>query len=93
MRWKSRTQVNEYLPLSRRDPTRFEGAAMAWHKGLDAAGVSLTDLSFVETHDCFTVAELLEYEAMGLAPHFAQQLRTVKSWTVDVPVIGQSFQL
>lgn len=69
VRWKSRTQVNEYLPLSRRDPTRFEGAAMAWHKGLDAAGVSLTDLSFVETHDCFTVAELLEYEAMGLAPH------------------------
>lgn len=67
--WKSRTQVNEYLPLSRRDPTRFEGAAMAWHKGLDAAGVSLKDLSFVETHDCFTVAELLEYEAMGLAPH------------------------
>jgi len=69
VRWKSRTQVNEYLPLSRRDPTRFEGAAMAWHKGLDAAGVSLLDLSFVETHDCFTVAELLEYEAMGLAPH------------------------
>ncbi len=69
VRWKSRTQVNEYLPLSRRDPTRFEGAAMAWHKGLDAAGVSLKDLSFVETHDCFTVAELLEYEAMGLAPH------------------------
>lgn len=69
VRWKSRTQVNEYLPLSRRDPTRFEGAAMAWHKGLDAAGVSLTDLSFVETHDCFTVAELLEYEAMGLAAH------------------------
>ena len=69
VRWKWRTQVNEYLPLSRRDPTRFEGAAMAWHKGLDAAGVSLKDLSFVETHDCFTVAELLEYEAMGLAPH------------------------
>lgn len=69
VRWKSRTQVNEYLPLSRRDPTRFEGAAMAWNKGLDAAGVSLKDLSFVETHDCFTVAELLEYEAMGLAPH------------------------
>jgi acetyl-CoA C-acetyltransferase len=22
----------------------------------------------VETHDCFTIAELLEYEAMGLAP-------------------------
>ena len=23
----------------------------------------------VETHDCFTIAELLAYEAMGLAPH------------------------
>ena len=26
----------------------------------------LEDLSFVETHDCFTIAELIEYEAMGL---------------------------
>ena len=69
VRWKSRTQVNEFLPLSRRDPTRFEGAALAWQQGLLAAGVTLADLGFVETHDCFTIAELLEYEAMGLAPH------------------------
>lgn len=69
VRWRSRTQVNEFLPLSRRDPTRFEGAAMAWQGGLDAAKVTLGDIGFVETHDCFTVAELLEYEAMGLAPH------------------------
>ncbi|SFO83137.1 acetyl-CoA C-acetyltransferase [Variovorax sp. PDC80] len=69
VRWRSRTQVNEYLPLSRRDPTRFEGAALAWSRGLEAAGLGLDDLGFVETHDCFTIAELLEYEAMGLAPH------------------------
>jgi len=69
VRWRSRTQVNEYLPLSRRDPTRFEGAALAWRRGLEAAGLGLDDLGFVETHDCFTIAELLEYEAMGLAPH------------------------
>ncbi len=69
VRWRSRTQVNEYLPLSRRDPTRFEGAALAWSRGLEAAGLALDDLGFVETHDCFTIAELLEYEAMGLAPH------------------------
>ncbi len=68
LRWRSRTQVNEYLPLSRRDPTRFEGAALAWQRGLAAAGATLADIGFVETHDCFTVAELLEYEAMGLAP-------------------------
>ncbi len=69
VRWRSRTQVNEFLPLSRRDPTRFEGAALAWGKGLEAAGARLADLNFVETHDCFTIAEMLEYEAMGLAPH------------------------
>jgi acetyl-CoA C-acetyltransferase len=69
VRWRSRTQVNDYLPMSRRDPTRFEGATIAWQKGLAAASAHLTDLSFVETHDCFTIAELLEYEAMGLAPY------------------------
>lgn len=69
VRWRSRTHVNEFLPLSRRDATRFEGAALAWQKGLADAGSSLNDLKFVETHDCFTIAEMLEYEAMGLAPH------------------------
>ncbi|VTU27298.1 acetyl-CoA acetyltransferase [Variovorax sp. PBL-E5] len=69
VRWRSRTHVNDFLPMSRRDPTKFEGAAMAWQKGLASADASLGDLSFVETHDCFTIAELLEYEAMGLAPH------------------------
>ena len=69
VRWRSRTQVNDFLPLSRRDRTRFEGAARAWAKGLDAAEVTLDDLNVVETHDCFTIAELLEYEAMGLASH------------------------
>jgi acetyl-CoA C-acetyltransferase len=69
VRWRSRTQVNDFLPLSRRDPTRFEGAALAWSRGLAAADTPLDGLDFVETHDCFTIAELLEYEAMGLAPH------------------------
>ena len=69
VRWRSRTQVNDFLPLSRRDPTKFEGMAMAWQRGLDAAVVKLGDLAFLETHDCFTVAELLTYEAMGLAEH------------------------
>lgn len=69
VRWRSRTHVNDFLPMSRRDPTRFEGAAMAWQRGLASAGAKLEELSFVETHDCFTIAEMLEYEAMGLAPH------------------------
>jgi len=67
--FRAAVHVNDYLPLSRRDPTRFEAAAAAWHQALDQAGLSLDDLSFVETHDCFTIAELMEYEAMGLAEH------------------------
>ena len=59
--------MNDLLPLSRRDPIGFDGARQAWDKAKAEAGVTLDDLSFVETHDCFTVAEMLEYEAMGLA--------------------------
>jgi len=68
VRWRSRAQVNDFLPLSRRDRTRLEGAARAWAQGLASAQLTLDDLQFVETHDCFTIAELLEVEAMGLAP-------------------------
>ena len=67
IRFRARTQVNDFLPLSRRDPIAFEGARLAWDKAKDQAGVSLDDLSLVETHDCFTIAEMIEYEAMGLA--------------------------
>jgi acetyl-CoA C-acetyltransferase len=69
VRFRAAVHVNDQLPLSRRDPTRFEGAATAWAQALAEAKLTLDDLSFVETHDCFTIAELLEYEAMGLAPH------------------------
>jgi acetyl-CoA C-acetyltransferase len=65
--FRASVQVSDFLPLSRRDPTDFTGARRAWQQGLDNAKLTLDDLSLVETHDCFTVAELLEYEAMGLA--------------------------
>lgn len=67
VRFRAAVQVNDYMPLSKRDPTYFEGAARAWQQALQRAELSLADLSLVETHDCFTIAELLEYEAMGLA--------------------------
>jgi acetyl-CoA C-acetyltransferase len=65
--FRSAVQVSDFLPLSRRDRTEFSGAREAWRKGLTEARITLGDLSLVETHDCFTIAELLEYEAMGLA--------------------------
>lgn len=65
--FRARQHVNDILPLSRRDPTAFQGGRLAWDKARTEAGVTLDDLSLVETHDCFTIAELIEYEAMGLA--------------------------
>lgn len=65
---RAAVQVTDFLPLSRRDITELSGARQAWARGLEQARLSLDDLSFVETHDCFTIAELMEYEAMGLAP-------------------------
>ncbi len=67
VRFRARQHVNDILPLSRRDPTAFQGGRLAWEKARAEAGLSLDDLSLVETHDCFTIAELIEYEAMGLA--------------------------
>jgi len=65
--FRSRAHVNDFLPMSKRDVVAFEGCTQAWGQALGAAGLTLDDLSFVETHDCFTIAELIEYEAMGLA--------------------------
>ena len=64
---RAKSQVSDFLPMSKRDIIAFEGCTQAWDLALTSAGLKLDDLSFVETHDCFTIAELLEYEAMGLA--------------------------
>ena len=65
--FRANQHVQDFLPMSKRDILLFEGCEQAWGRALAQAGVRLDDLSFVETHDCFTIAELIEYEAMGLA--------------------------
>jgi acetyl-CoA C-acetyltransferase len=65
--FRANEHVQDFLPISKRDILLFEGCEQAWGRALKNAGVTLDDLSFVETHDCFTIAELIEYEAMGLA--------------------------
>ena len=65
--FRAAQHVQDFLPMSRRDILKFEGCAVAWQRALAQGGVTLKDLSFAEVHDCFTIAELIEYEAMGLA--------------------------
>jgi acetyl-CoA C-acetyltransferase len=81
VRFRAAVQVNEYLPIAARDIIRFEGARAAWQRAYEQAGVGVGDLSFVETHDCFTIAELIEYEAMGLAPEGKGGRAALEGWT------------
>ena len=66
--FRAAEHVQDFLPMSKRDVLKLEGCALAWKRALAQAGVALSDLSFAEVHDCFTIAELIEYEAMGLVP-------------------------
>ncbi|HEX5804334.1 MAG TPA: thiolase domain-containing protein, partial [Azospira sp.] len=65
--FRATQQVNDFLPMSRRDVIDFAGPKEAFARAYAEAGVGVDDLSFAEVHDCFTIAELLSYEAMGLA--------------------------
>ena len=79
--FKAAIHVNDFKPMSKRDIVAFDGCAQAWSRAFASSGLSLDDLSLVETHDCFTIAELIEYEAMGLAP-MGQGARAIhEGWT------------
>ena len=65
------SQANDFLPAAKRDAVEFAGSARAWRQALAMAGVDIDDLDLVEVHDCFTIAELIMYEVMGLTPRGA----------------------
>ncbi len=79
--FRATAHAQDFLPMSKRDIVSFEGCAMAWQRALAQAGVRISDLSFVETHDCFTIAELIEYEAMGLTQPGQGAIALKEGWT------------
>lgn len=79
--FRAAQQVNDLLPMSRRDMTRLEGCERAWRQALDEGGLVLDDLDLVETHDCFTTAELMQYEAMGLTSLGDGARAVLEGWT------------
>ena len=68
IRFRSNDHVQDVLPMSRRRLTAFEGRHGRSPRVRPRAGITVNDLDFAEIHDCFTIAELLVYEAMELAP-------------------------
>ncbi len=79
--FRAAEHVQDFLPMSKRDILKFEGCSRAWQQALAKAGLKLGDLSFVETHDCFTIAELIEYEAMGLTAEGQGARAVMDGWT------------
>jgi acetyl-CoA C-acetyltransferase len=67
IRFRARVQVNDWVALPCRAPLFLPGCQQAWQRAFQMAGLGLHDLSLLETHDSSTMAELLQYEAMGLA--------------------------
>ena len=93
VKFRAAQSANDYLPVSRRDILRLEGAQHAWQRAFAEAGCKLDDLSLVETHDCFTIAELLEVEAMGLAkpgqgPAVVREGQTLRGGRLPINLSG-----
>ena len=79
--FRAAEHVNDFLPMSKRDIIAFEGPALAFRRALDHAQIGLDDLSLAEVHDCFTTAELLIYEAMGLTAKGQGERAILEGWT------------
>jgi len=81
IRFRGAVHVNDYLPMSRRNMLDFDGPRMAIGQAYEQAGVTTSDLDFAEVHDCFTIAELMIYEALGLTEK-GDGARAVREGTV-----------
>ena len=46
--------------------TDWHGLTTAAHEAMQRAGIGPKDLDFAELHDCFSISEIVEYEALGL---------------------------
>jgi acetyl-CoA C-acetyltransferase len=74
--------ANDFLPAAKRDPLEFAGSVAAWQRAMAMAGIGLDDLDLAEVHDCFTIAELVLYEVMGLTPR-GEGRRAIEEGSVD----------
>ena len=79
--FRAAQHVQDYLPMSKRNIIDFEGPEKAWQQAFAEANLSLEDLGFAEVHDCFTSAELLTYEAMGLTSKGEGEHAIKEGWT------------
>jgi acetyl-CoA C-acetyltransferase len=77
---RAMAQRNDFLPVSRRDLTGFDAGRAAWESVLARTGLGVWDLDLLEVHDCFTIAELIEYEMLGLSEPGRGHLVVEEGW-------------
>lgn len=77
VKFLARTQVTDWMPMAQRNPLVFDGVIKAWGGALSASAMTLDSLSFAEVHDCFTIAELMIYESIGLTT-FGEGARAIE---------------
>jgi acetyl-CoA C-acetyltransferase len=61
------THTTDYLEIDKRSNSEFTAGKEAVKQAYEQVGIDCHDLDFAEVHDCFTIAELLAYETLGLA--------------------------
>lgn len=79
----SLVHTTDYLSLTLGKRSNYELTAgkIAINRAYQQAGITVNDLDFVEVHDCFTINELLSYEALGITPD-GQGFRALEDGTV-----------
>ncbi|MGB6501721.1 MAG: thiolase domain-containing protein [Thermoplasmata archaeon] len=74
--------ASDYLAVQERsEPTRFEATRRAGDAAFRSAGCERSELSFLELHDCFTIAELLALEDLGFAARGGAAVMTLSGAT------------
>ena len=59
--------ATDYISLTqRKDLTTFSAAKIAAKKAFDQAKITVQDIDIAEVHDCFTIAELIAMEDIGI---------------------------
>ncbi|TVT33204.1 thiolase domain-containing protein [Amycolatopsis rhizosphaerae] len=72
--------ANDHLDPSRRDVLEFAAGRLAVGRAFGMARAGLDDLDLAEVHDCFTIAELLVYEMLGLTPRGEGRRAVEEGW-------------
>jgi acetyl-CoA C-acetyltransferase len=60
--------TTDYLALEKKDAPHFSMTTRAAHQAYQMAGIKPDDIEGAEVHDCFSISEIVAYEALGFAP-------------------------